>query len=185
WAKIAGRGIGDPGDFQCRFQIHFPPNDGVGVPTGVGDGTSAPGLVGVPVSGPRGNGITQSANLAGHAEYGSVRMRTDEGACQRYLRLASRGCAGQRISDAQLVKSRIRFDDIPKREGDLFAAAQVPSVRERNTILAPLVEVRTARDRRRERIGRARQHYEIRWLDVNMRGNVLDGEHPESEGTKR
>ena len=151
----------------------------------MGDGTGAPGLVGVSINGPRSYRVAVRADLTGHSEYGSVRMRTHEGARHRYLRLASRGCAGQRISDAQLVKSRIRFDDIPKREGNLFAATQVPSIRERNTILAPLVEVRTARDRRRERIGRARQHHEIRWLDVNMRRNVLDGEHAESQGTKR
>ena len=112
-------------------------------------------------------------------------MRSHEGANHSYLCLASRGCAGKWIRDCQLVNSGIRFDDIPKREGDLFAAAHVPSVRERNTILAPLVGVRTARDCRRERIGRARQHYEIRGLDVNLRGNVLDGEHAESQGTKR
>src|SRR5437867_2389797 len=114
----------------------------------MGDGTGAPGLVGVSINGPRSNRVAQSADLTGRAEYGGVGMRTHEGANHRYLRLTSCGCAGQRIRDAQLVKSRIRFDDIPKREGALFAATQVHSVRERNTILAPLVEVRTARDRR-------------------------------------
>src|SRR5439155_24187023 len=105
---------------------------GVRVPTGMGDGTSAPGLVGVSINGQRSNGATVNANLAGHAEYGSVRMRSHEGANHSYLRLASHGCAGQRIRDCQLVKPPIRFDDIPKREGVLFAATQVHSVRERN-----------------------------------------------------
>src|SRR5207245_204681 len=88
WATIAAREIGYPPDFQRGLQIHFPPDNGVRVPTGMGDGTSAPGLVGVSINGQRSNGATVNANLAGHSEYGSVRMRSHEGANHCYLRLA-------------------------------------------------------------------------------------------------